>query len=43
MKDWAINAQFSKDENSHLKLLVLFFNNDGYSWLSYKEINVKLF
>ena len=40
---WAIYAQFSKDQNSDLKLLVLFFNNEGFSWVPYEEINVKIF
>ena len=40
---WAIYAQFSKEQNSDLKLLVLFFNNEGFSWVSYEEINVKIF
>ena len=40
---WAIYAHFSKDQNSGFKLLVLFFNNEGYRRVSNEEINVKIF
>ena len=38
----AIYAQFSKDQNSGCKLLVLFFNNNGYIGMSNEEIAVKI-
>ena len=40
---WAIYAQFSKDQNSALKHLLLFLYGEGYSWISYEGINIKTF
>ena len=30
-----------KYQNPDLKFLVMFFNNEGYSWVSYEDINCK--
>ena len=39
---WVIYAQFSKDQNSALKLLLLFYYGEGYSWMSYEGISIKI-